>query len=231
MDIRALIVNCTLKKSPITSNTEALINKVINQYEILGVETEYVRLVDYNILPGVSSNEGSGDEWPMIFEKILDSEILIVGSPIWPGGPQSSVCVRFLERLDSLFHEKKLMDSETGQFLVYNKVAGAVVTGNEDGAHATSKNILWALEEYGFTIPANVTTYWVGDAGPGPSYIQAGGEAALYTNKTLRYMVHNTTFLAKLLKENPYPTNLKKLNEDAETESNKVQKEKKISKS
>ncbi|WP_300441885.1 hypothetical protein [Christiangramia sp.] len=57
MDIRALIVNCTLKKSPITSNTEALINKVINQYEILGVETEYVRLVDYNILPGVSSQE------------------------------------------------------------------------------------------------------------------------------------------------------------------------------
>lgn len=227
MNIKALIINCTLKKSSERSNTKALIDKVSAEYHKLGIETESLRLVDYDIKPGVSSNEGDGDEWPLIFEKIKSCDILIIGSPIWPGGPQSSVCVRMLERLDSIYHEKELMDSETGQFVVYNKVGGVVVTGNEDGAHNVSANILWALEEYGFTIPANVTTYWVGDAGPGPSYIKAGGEESLYTNKTLRYMVHNTTYMAKLLKENPYPTNLKQLAEEAQDESSFLHEEEK----
>jgi|25_taG_2_1085351.scaffolds.fasta_scaffold01201_3 multimeric flavodoxin WrbA len=234
MKVKALILNCTLKKSPETSNTKALIDKVTAEYHKLGVETECLRLVDYDIKPGVSSNEGDGDEWPLIFEKIKSCDILIIGSPIWPGGPQSSVCVRLLERLNSLYHEKELMDPETGQFVVYNKVGGVVVTGNEDGAHNVSANVLWALEEYGFTIPANVTTYWIGDAGPGPSYIKAEGEKHLYTNKTLRYMVHNTTFMARLLKKNPYPTNLKQLTKEAEEESTSLhaeENEKKPSKS
>ncbi len=218
MKIKALIINCTLKRSPATSNTEVLINKVIKEYEKIGVETESLRIVDYNIKPGVSSDEGEGDEWPEVFNKIKSCDIFILASPIWVGRTASTT-QRIIERLDALFHEEDLMNKENGQFVSYNKVGGAIVTGNEDGAHSVTGHIIWAMQELGFTVPPNVNTYWVGKAGPGPSYIEAHGERHLYTNKTLRYLVHNTTYFAKLLKSNPIPTNLKKLSEEAKKES------------
>lgn len=218
MSLKALIINCTLKRSPETSNTQMLINKVIKEFNSLKVKAESLRIVDYNIKAGVTSNEGEGDEWPQILEKIKECDIFILASPIWVGRTASTT-QRVIERLDALFHEKELINENTGQFLTYNKVGGAIVTGNEDGAHYVTSHILWAMQELGFTIPPNVNTYWVGKAGPGPSYIEAHGERHLYTNKTLRYLVHNTTFFADLLKKNPIPTNLKRLAEAAKKES------------
>lgn len=217
-NLKAFIINCTLKQSPETSNTDKLIGKVIKEYLTLGVNAETLRIADYDIKPGVSSDEGNGDQWPEVFEKIKGCDILILASPIWVGRTASTT-QRVIERLDALFHEEELMDSKTGQFITYNKVGGAIVTGNEDGAHQVTSHILWALQELGLTVPPNVNTYWVGKAGPGPSYIEANGEKHLYTNKTLRYLVHNTTYFAKLLKENPIPTNLKHLTEEAKKES------------
>ena len=120
-----------------------------------------------------------------------------------------------IERLDSLFHEEDLADPETGQFLTYNKVAGALVTGNEDGAHSSVAQILWAMQEFGFTVPPNANSYWVGPAGPGPSYLEAAGPEWEYTNGKHRYMVRNLVYFAGLLKQNPIPTNLKALQKDA----------------
>lgn len=215
MGLKALFLNCTLKRSPEISNTRALIDKAVRLFGEIGVESEVVRVTDYNVMFGVSSDEGEGDEWPQILEKIKACDILVIGSPIW-FGVRSSVAQMVFERLDGTYEES---DSDTGQFPLYGKVAGAIITGNEDGAHDVAANTLFNLTHLGCTIPPNVDSYWVGPAGPGPSYIEAGGEKHLYTNKTVRYMVHNLAFFEKLLKDNPIPTNLKELYADAVKES------------
>ncbi len=213
--MKTVILNCTLKKSPAVSNTEHLIKKVVKEYKKLGVTSEVIRVVDYNIPFGVSSYEGKGDEWPKILKKIKAAQILIIASPIW-FGVRSSVAQLVIERLDGTYEE---MDKNTGQFPLYNKVAGCIVTGNEDGAHDVAANTLFNLTHLGCVVPPNVDTYWVGPAGPGPSYVEADGDHHLYTNKTLRFLVHNTTYMAKVLAKNPIPTNLKKLIEEAQKES------------
>lgn len=212
MDLKALFLNCTLKKSPRVSNTRALIDVVAGVMGELGVDTEVVRVVDHSIAFGVSTDEGEGDEWPSIYAKVKQADILVIGTPIW-FGVRCSVAQMVLERLDGSYDE---YDRETGQFPLYGKVAGVIVTGNEDGAHNAAANTLFNLSHLGCTVPPNCDTYWVGDAGPGPSYIEAGGQQHLYTNKTARYLAHNTVFFAKLLKQNPIPTNLRELIEEAE---------------
>jgi multimeric flavodoxin WrbA len=215
MKVKSLILNCTLKKSPEISNTEALIKKVVIEYKKLDVVSEIIRVVDYKIPFGVSSNEGKGDEWPKILEKIKGCDIFIIACPIW-FGVRSSVAQMVIERLDGTYAEG---DKKTGQFPLYNKVAGCIVTGNEDGAHDVAANTLFNLTHLGCVVPPNVDTYWVGPAGPGPSYIEADGKHHLYTNKTLRFLVHNTTYMANLLKKYPIPTNVKQLIKDAQKES------------
>ena len=215
MALKALFLNCTLKKSPEPSNTEALINKAVALFKEKDVESEIVRVVDHNVAFGVSSDEGNGDEWPKILEKIRTCNILIIGTPIW-FGVRSAVAQMVIERLDGTYAEG---DKETGQFLLYGKVGGVIVTGNEDGAHDAAANTLFNLTHLGCTVPPNSDCYWVGPAGPGPSYIEANGEKHMYTNKTVRYMVNNLTYFANLIKENPIPTNLIQLTKDAEEDS------------
>ena len=215
MELRALILNCTLKKSPAISNTQALIDKAVALFAERNVAAETIRVVDHYIPFGVSSKEDEKDEWPVILDKIKSCDILIIGSPIW-FGVRSSIAQLVLERLDGTYSEA---DPKTGQFPLYGKVGGVIVTGNEDGAHNTAGTTLFNLSHLGCTIPPNVDTYWVGPAGPGPSYIEAGGEKHLYTNKTVRFMVSNLIYFAKVIKENPIPTNLKELIEYAKIES------------
>ena len=211
MATKALFLNCTLKKSPQVSNTRALVDRAVIIFKELGVESEVIRVVDHNIAFGVSSDEGNGDEWPFILEKIKACNILIIASPIW-FGVRSSVAQMVIERLDGTYMEGNPV---TGQYPLYGKVAGVIITGNEDGAHNVAATTLFNLTHLGCTVPPNVDCYWVGTAGPGPSYIEAGGEKHLYTNRTVRYMAHNLVYFSKLLKENPIPTNLKKLDEEA----------------
>lgn len=215
MALKAVILNCTLKKSPEVSNTRALTDKVIELLKPLGVESEVVRVVDYYIPFGVSSHEGDGDEWPLILKKLVAADIVIIGTPIW-FGVRSSVAQLVIERLDGTYGEG---DPQTGQFPLYGKVAGVIVTGNEDGAHDAAANTLFNLSHLGCVVPPNSDCYWVGDAGPGPSYIEAGGDKHMYTNKTARYMAHNLAFFARLMKDNPIPTNLKQLIADAKAAS------------
>jgi len=207
VDLKAVILNCTLKKSPAVSNTEALIDKVVDLMAPLGVESEIVRVVDFNVPFGVESDLGNGDQWPLIYAKLKAADIVIIGTPIW-FGVRSAVAQLVIERLDGSYDDG---DPVTGQFPLYGKVAGVIVTGNEDGAHDAAGTTLFNLTHLGCVVPPNADTYWVGDAGPGPSYIEAGGDKHLYTNKTARYLAHNVTWMARLLKANPIPTNLNAL--------------------
>ena len=211
MALKATFLNCTLKKSPEPSHTRALIDKVVALMTPLGVDCEIVRVVDHNIPFGVASNMGPGDQWPMIYDKLKRSDILVIGTPIW-FGVRSAVAQLVIERLDGSYADG---DPNTGQFPLYNKVAGAIVTGNEDGAHDCLANTLFNLTHMGCVIPPNADCYWVGPAGPGPSYIESGGDRHLYTNRTARFMTHNLVYMANLLKQHPITTNIKKLNAEA----------------
>jgi len=200
MSLKAVLLNCTLKRSPEPSNTQALMDIVVGHLESLDVECETIRVVDHNVPFGVESDLGEGDEWPMILDKILAADILIMGMSIW-FGVRSSVAQLVIERLDGTY----TTTNEVGQYPMYNKVAGVVVTGNEDGAHDCSGTTLFNLSHLGFTIPPNADTYWVGDAGPGPSFIDAHGERHPYTLKTAGWMAHNVVHMARILKQHPIP--------------------------
>ncbi|MEO3405697.1 flavodoxin family protein [Mucilaginibacter sp. CAU 1740] len=216
--MKALIINCTLKRSPYFSNTGALAEKAAGQLEEQGFETEIIRLNDYKVLTGNSSDEGEGDQWPLILEKIKACQIFIIATPIWMGN-LASTSQKVIERLDAIFRDEELSSKENGQYMPYNKVGGCLVTGNEDGAHSSAAQVLWALQEVGFTIPPNVNAYWVGMAGGEKDYVEGGGERYLYTNKTLRYMTTNLAWFAKLLAANPIGTNLLEEDKKAEAES------------
>jgi len=209
-NIKAIFLNCTLKKSPAKSNTDALINKAVEEYKKLGIESTVIRVVDHNVATGVSSDEGSGDEWPEIYNQVLEANIIVIATPIW-FGVRGSVCQKVMERLSGGYDEA---NPTNGQFPLYGKVGACIVTGNEDGAHDVCSNTLFNLTHIGCTIAPNSDSYWVGEAGPGPSYLEIG-EKSLYTNKTVRYLAHNTAWMAQLLKDNPIPTNLKELEAEA----------------
>lgn len=195
--MRALIINCTLKPAPAPSNTEALARVVAEAMEKEGVEVGWVRAVDHDIKPGVESDMGPGDGWPAIRERILASEILVIASPTWVGRP-SSVAQRVIERLDAMISET----DDDGRPVAYNRVAGVVNTGNEDGAHHVIGEIAGALGDIGFTIPGQAWTYWHLGPGAGPDYLddQRGHDWAA---KTGRAMAANLVTVARALSVTP----------------------------
>lgn len=183
-----------------TSNTDALLKEFIDVFRKNGIETETVRVVDYRIAFGVEADMGAGDQWPLIAEKIEQADILLVGTPLWIG-EKSSVAKMVLERISGSGSET----NKKGQPIYYNKVAGAVVTGNEDGAKHAARDILFNLGHFGFSLPPNPLAYWVGDAGSGASYIEAKGNENAFTQKNARIASHNIVHLARNLTENPIP--------------------------
>ncbi|MDA0185229.1 flavodoxin family protein [Solirubrobacter phytolaccae] len=161
--MHATCLVCTLKRSPEPSNAESLAEVVLAKLREEGVTTDTIRLADHQIDPGVVSEAVSdGDEWPAIRERILKAEILLVATPTWLGQP-SSISKRALERMDALISETK-EDGETP--IAYDRVAGVVVVGNEDGAHHCIAEIGGALNDIGYTLPGQNWTYW--NKGPGP---------------------------------------------------------------
>jgi multimeric flavodoxin WrbA len=198
--LKALLLNASLKSSEDISNTESLMNEAVTIFRDKGIETEMLRLADYKIAFGVSADEGNGDEWPLILNKVKEADILILGTPIWLG-EKSSLATQAIERL----YGSGSMTNDKGQYIYYNKVGGVVVTGNEDGAKHASSSILYSLSHIGFTVPPNVDTYWVGEAGPGPSFIEARGKENEFTMQHNQIMTYNLIHFARLLKEHPIP--------------------------
>ncbi|MCE7010949.1 flavodoxin family protein [Kibdelosporangium philippinense] len=195
--MRAVVLNCTLKPSPDQSNTELLAEPVAAGLRDKGAATESFRVVDYNILPGVETDLGEGDQWPELHKALLAAEILVIASPTWLGRP-SSIAQRVLERMDAMMSET----DEQGKPVAYNKVAGVVVTGNEDGAHHVISEISGALNDIGYTIPGQAWTYWNMGPGPGPSYTDTdhGHE---WSHKTAATMADNLFAVASALQANP----------------------------
>jgi multimeric flavodoxin WrbA len=201
-DLDAVFINCTLKRSPQVSNTEGLMNVARAIMEANGVGVEMIRAVDHRIAPGVYPDmTGHGwdvDEWPPIQKKVMDADILVIGSPIWLGA-KSSVCTQVIERLYGFSGNL----NEQGQYAYYGRVGGCVITGNEDGVKHCSMSILYGLQHLGYTIPPQADCGWIGEAGPGPSYLDegSGGPQNDFTRRNTTFMTWNLLHLARMLKD------------------------------
>ena len=206
-DLKALTINCTLKPSPGGSHTDKLLGVAEAILVRNGITLEQVRLVNHDIAPGVypdmTEHGAERDDWPAIWEKVADADILIVGTPIWLG-EKSSVCQRLIERLYA--HSGQTNDK--GQYAFYGKVGGCVVTGNEDGIKHIGMGVLYSLQHVGYTIPPQADAGWVGEAGPGPSYgdPKENGEGYEgfdndFTRRNTTFMTWNLMHFARMLKD------------------------------
>lgn len=201
-DLKALFLNCTLKKTPELSHTEGLIRISKSIMEANGVKTELLRPVDFDLAFGVygdmTEHGWETDDWPKIYDKVREANILVIGSAIWLG-EKTSVCTQVIERLYANSH----LLNKHGQYADYGKVGGCLITGNEDGAKHCAMNILYSLQHLGYVIPPQADAAWVGEAGPGPSYLDegSGGPENDFTNRNTTFMTWNLLHLARMIKD------------------------------
>ncbi|MEZ5057711.1 MAG: flavodoxin family protein [Saprospiraceae bacterium] len=191
-----------LKRSPRLSHTQGLMDLSQKIMEEEGVFVENIRFADWDVPQGVQpdmTDEGfEKDDWPIIFKKVMESDILVIGSPIWLG-ERSSLATKLIERLYAMSGKQ----NEKGQYIYYGKVGGCVITGNEDGIKHVSSGLLYALQHIGYTIPPQADCGWIGEAGPGPSYLdeESNAQENDFTNRNLTFMTYNLMHLAKILKD------------------------------
>jgi len=205
-DLRALFLNCTLKPSPQPSHTRELIDVSAAIMEENDVDVDVIRPVDLDLPPGVygdmTEHGFETDDWPALYQKVLDADILVLGSPIWLG-EKSSVCQQVIERLYA--NSSDLNDD--GQYAYYGRAGGCLITGNEDGIKHCSMGILYALQHLGYTIPPQADAGWIGEAGPGPSYgdeREDGSRVGFdndFTQRNTTFMTWNLMHTAHRLKE------------------------------
>ena len=201
MPLTAFALNCSLKSSKESSSTDKLLDEVLFALKDHGVKAAgTVRISDRNIAPGVSSDEGNGDDWPSLRRQILDADIFVLGTPIWMGHPCSNA-QRVLERLDAFLGET----DDVGRIISTDRVALVAVVGNEDGAHHVAAELFQGLNDVGFTIPANGMTYWVGEAMQKTDYkdLPSGSEK---THNATKLAAAQGAHLAQLLADKPYPS-------------------------
>ncbi|MHA6289474.1 flavodoxin family protein [Maricaulis sp. CAU 1757] len=201
-DLKAVYINCTLKKSPQKSHTDGLmaVSRAIMKKQGVGVET--IRLVDHDIAHGVypdmTKHGWDRDVWPQIWAHVKAADILVIGTPIWLG-EESSVCRLLIERL----YAQSGQTNERGQYTYYGKAGGCIVTGNEDGIKHVSMSVLYALQHIGYAIPPQADAGWIGEAGPGPSYLDegSGGPSNTFTQRNTTFMTWNLIHMARMLKD------------------------------
>lgn len=198
--LKALFINTTLKRSPEKSNTDGLITISREIMKKNGVSVDIVRSVDHDIAPGVypdMTKKGfSKDDWPQIQKKVMQADILVIAGPIWLGD-NSSETKKVIERLYASSGDLNNKD----QSIYYGKVGGCLFTGNEDGVKHCAMNILYSLQHIGYCIPPQADAGWLGEIGPGPSYLDkdSGGPENDFTNKNTTFMTWNLMQLAKML--------------------------------
>jgi multimeric flavodoxin WrbA len=197
--LRALALVCTLSPSPAESSSELMARQVLDALGQHGVTGNVVRVVDHDVKPGVEIDMGDGDAWPAIREQLMAADILVIATPTWVGH-MSSVAQRVLERLDGELSET----DDSGRPLVTGKVAVTAVVGNEDGAHKITADLMQALDDIGFTIPAQGGTYWNDEAMGSRDYLDLD-EAPEAVASTTATLATNAAHLARLLKADPYP--------------------------
>ncbi len=201
-DLRALFINCTLKRSPERSNTQGLVDISAGIMRTNGIEVEELRAIDHDIATGVwpdmTEHGWDVDEWPAISERVMAADILVIATPIWLG-EKSSVCNRVIERL----YGNSGILNEAGQYAYYGRAGGCLVTGNEDGIKHCAMNVLYSLQHLGYVVPPQADAGWIGEVGPGASYLDedSGGPENDFTNRNTTFMTWNLIHMARMLKD------------------------------
>ncbi|MCW2801160.1 MAG: flavodoxin [Aeromicrobium sp.] len=201
-DLSAVFINATLKKSPEPSNTDGLVRMSADIMRSHGVDVTEIRAIDHPIATGVwpdmTEHGWDVDAWPPILEQIMAAEILVLAGPIWLGD-NSSIMKQVIERL---YSASSILNAD-GQYAFYGKVGGCLITGNEDGIKHCAMNVLYSIQHVGFTIPPQADAGWIGEAGPGPSYLDegSGGPENDFTNRNTTFMTYNLMHLARMLKD------------------------------
>jgi multimeric flavodoxin WrbA len=202
-DLKAVYLNGTLKRSPEVSQTAGLMDISTGIMRGLGVDVTEVRTVDHVIPPGVQTDMTEHgyerDDFPAIYrESIEPADIIVLATPIWLGD-QSSVTRLMIERLYAWSGDL----NEHGQWSYYGKVGGALITGNEDGGKHCAAMMLYSLQHIGLLVPPQSDSYWNGEAGPGPSYLDPdnGGQRNAWTTRNTAFMTWNILHMARMLKD------------------------------
>lgn len=210
-ELKALFINCSIKKDKTNSHTQKLMDKTATIMAAQGASVEHIYALDHQIAFGMVKDgrkEGLADDWPEIQKKILAADILVIGTPIWLG-EKSSVATQVIERMYAYSGDR----NSQGQYIYYGKAAGCVITGNEDGIKHCARDILYAMQHIGYMIPPQADCGWIGEAGPGPSYGDTewngepigDGKSPVgfdndFTNRNTTFMAWNLLHTAKLLK-------------------------------
>lgn len=202
MSITAFGLNCTLKPSPAESSTQRMLDLLLQGLGKHGVTGAYERVVDHDVKPGVTTDEGGGDQWPRLRRQIDAAQIFVLATPIWMGQP-CSIAKRVLERLDAVLGEI----GDDGRYPTFGKVAIVGVVGNEDGAHHVCAEVYQALTDVGFTVPGGSGAYWVGEAMTGTDFKDLP-EPPDKVRQTVAALTSNAAHLARLLQAHPYPAPL-----------------------
>ncbi|WP_067668412.1 flavodoxin family protein [Nocardia miyunensis] len=197
--LTALALVCTLKPSPTPSSSELLARQVLSELADNGADGELIRVADHDVHPGISVDEGDGDQWPRIREKVLAADVLVLATPIWLGHP-CSVAQRTLERLNAEGGET----DDQGRPSMAGKVAVTAIVGNEDGAHKVTADLFQGLDDIGFSIPAQGSTYWTGEAMGSVDY-QDLDKTPDPVRSTTQALARNAAHLARLLRADAYP--------------------------
>ncbi|UXA18464.1 flavodoxin family protein [Mycobacterium sp. SMC-4] len=199
--LKAMFINCTLKRSPEVSNTQGLVDRSVALMRSNGVEVDQIRAVDHDIAVGVRPDMTEygweTDEWPALLQRVLAADILVLAGPIWLGD-NSSVMRHVIERL----YGYSGVLNDAGQYAYYGRVGGCLLTGNEDGVKHCAMSILYSLQHIGYTVPPQADAGWMGEAGPGPSYLDegSGGPDNDFVNRNTTFLTYNLMHMAKLLK-------------------------------
>lgn len=197
--LTAVAISCTLKPSPASSSSDLLARQLLDALAEHGVTGDLVRAVDVDIRPGVEKDMGDGDQWPTLRQRVLDADILVFVTPTWMG-QHSSVAQRVLERLDAELSET----DEQSRPILFDKVAIAGVLGNEDGAHHISAILFQALNDIGYTIPAQTSVYWNGEAMQTVDYKDLD-ETPEAVSSAITTAARNAAHLAQQLATQAYP--------------------------
>lgn len=203
MALKAIAINCSLKRSAgdgEPSSTDRMIGLLageLKKHEVELVGT--IRIADHDVKPGVTSDEGPGDDWPDLRRQILDCDLLIFGTPIWLG-QMSSIAKRVTERMDAFLSET----DDRGRMPSFGKVVMLAIVGNEDGAHCVTADLAQALLDTGWTLAASPACYWVGEAMQKTDFKDLP-RVPKKVKESAAMGVSNAVHLARLLQAKAYP--------------------------
>lgn len=142
---------------------------------------------------------GRGDEWPELRDKVLEADILVFATPVWLGH-MSSVAQRVLERLDAELSNT----DEARRPALTGKVAMVAAVGNEDGAHKVTADLFQALNDVGYSLAAQASTYWNSEAMQTKDFVDLDEVRDAVASATAA-AARNTVYLAGVLRSRSYP--------------------------